>query len=54
VGADAGSSLSPTPEMRTGEISLRLEGKTWYVESILLDEAKASDDSPFEPGFDQE
>lgn len=54
AGTDAGSSVSLSPEMRTGEISLRLEGKTWYVESILLDETKASNDSPFEPGFDEE
>jgi hypothetical protein len=52
--AEPSLGVSSRPETQTGEISLRREGKTWYVESILLDEAKASDGSPFEPGFDEE
>jgi hypothetical protein len=53
-GEGAASGAPSTAPIQTGELGLRLENKTWYVESITLDETKAGDGSPFAPGLDEE
>jgi hypothetical protein len=54
TGKEAASGPPSPAAIQTGEIGLRLEDKTWYVESITLDEVKAGDGSTFVPGLDEE